>query len=262
MTKFFRGLTSESIVVSVILLNGLALFFLASVEHESQEAGVWFAIDYGCIVFFVVEAMIKVRLDGWRRYIASGWNRLDFVVVLVSIPLLLTPVFDYQQLGGFTVLRLLRLFRLFRLMRFIPDRDKLAAGIVRSLRASIGVFLGVVLINVILAMGATFLFGEYAPEYFSNPLEACYSMFQIFTLEGWYEVPALIAERASEGWAVFARFYFVGAVFGGGIIGLSLANAVFVDQMVMDNNDAVESQLTDLTQEIRALRAEVAALKP
>lgn len=241
--------------MTVILLNGLALFMLAY-QHPHREGGVWFAVDYACIVFFVIEAMVKVHAWKWRGYLASKWNMLDFVVVLLSLPFLLTPFLAIHTTGGVTVLRLLRLFRLFRLMRFIPDRDKIAAGIRRSLKASLGVFMGVLLVNLILAMGASMLFGEDTPQYFGTPLKAMYSMFQIFTVEGWYEVPQAIAATTDNwAWAAFARVYFVGAVFGGGIIGLSLANAVFVDQMVSDNNDEVEVRITELTHEVRKLRA-------
>lgn len=240
--------------MAVILLNGLALFLLAY-QDPAEERGLWFAVDYACIVYFVVEALVKVHSWRLRGYLSSKWNVLDFVVVLMSLPFLLTPFLAIHTTGGVTVLRLLRLFRLFRMMRFIPDRDKIAAGIVRSLKASLGVFMGVFLVNLILAMGASMLFGDDAPQFFGTPLKAMYSMFQIFTLEGWYEIPQAISEATdNDWWAAFARLYFVGSVFGGGIIGLSLANAVFVDQMVSDNNDAVEVRMSELTQEVRKLR--------
>ena len=241
--------------MSVILLNGVALFMLAY-HPPGEEGGIWLAIDYACVVYFVAEVLVKVRAWKLRGYFASNWNRLDFVIVLSSVPFLLTPFLPIRGTGGITVLRLLRLFRLFRMMRFIPDRDKIAAGIRRSLRASLGVFVGVLLVNLILAMGASMLFGDDAPQYFGTPLKSMYSMFQIFTIEGWHEVPRAIADSTdSDMWAAFARLYFVGSVFGGGIIGLSLANAVFVDQMVQDNNDDVEVRLSELTHEVRKLRA-------
>lgn len=52
-----------------------------------------------------------------------------------------------------------------------------------------------------------------------------------------------------------ARGYFVVAVLIGGILGLSLANAVFVDEMTIDNTRTLEAQVAELTAELRALRA-------
>ena len=143
-------------------------------------------------------------------------------------------------------------------MRFIPNREHLYTGIKRALRASVGVFLAILLLNVILALGATELFGEFDPEHFGNPLMSSYSLFQVFTVEGWYEIPATIAEAAdakNEPWmGVLARLYFLGSVTVGGLLGLALANAVFVDEMMEDNNDELEQKVDALTEEVRALR--------
>ena len=78
---------------------------------------------------------------------------------------------------------------------------------------------------------AQILFASDAPELFGDPLRACYSMFRIFTIEGWHEIPDAIGRNASAEWTAFARVYFGVAVLVGGILGLSLGNAVFVDQM-------------------------------
>ena len=47
---------------------------------------------------------------------------------------------------------------------------------------------------------------------------------------------------------------FVLAVLIGGILGLSLANAVFVDEMMMDNTEVLERKIDALTEEVRRLR--------
>jgi len=185
--------------------------------------------------------------------------------VLVSLPTLLAPV---TGLGGFSVvllLRLGRLFRLFRLLFFIPDRDHLALGIKRSLRASVGVFLALLLINIILGTSATVLFADAAPQYFGNPLLSCYSLFKVFTIEGWYEIPERLEDRAAASgivtnlrhFSLMTRGFFVIAVFIGGILGLSLANAVFVDEMMMDNTEELDRKVDLLTDEVRALRRQI-----
>ncbi len=253
-------LVHESVVVTIILINAIAVFAMGYPLEDDQQQ-LWFAIDYACVVFFVVEASIKMLRDGSRGYFADSWNRFDFTIMVLSLPVLLVPLIGHNAFQAIPVLRLGRLFRLFRLLRFIPDRQRLAAGIRRALRASIGVLLAVALVNFILAIGACLLFRQFVPEYFGDPVTSCYSMFQIFTVEGWYEIPNAIAVAAdNDAWALFARIYFVAAVSVGGILGLSLANAVFVDQMISDNTDNLEERVGILTEEIGALREEIRAL--
>ena len=48
----------------------------------------------------------------------------------------------------------------------------------------------------------------------------------------------------------FVLVVFVLAVLVGGILGLSLANAVFVDEMTADNNDRLEQMVSDLREEL------------
>ncbi|MEP0775293.1 MAG: ion transporter [Acidobacteriota bacterium] len=256
MNRLAFALVHERTVVVAILVNALALFMLGFESERDTTASLWFWVDYACVVFFLLEAVLKIRQASWRGYLASGWNRFDGLVVLASLPVLLTPLVDLHGFAVVLLLRLGRLFRLFRLLTFIPNRDHLMAGIRRALRASVGVFLALALVNFILATGASFLFGELAPEHFGNPLMSLYSLFKVFTVEGWYEIPDLLAERASHpGWAAAARGYFVVAVLIGGILGLSLANAVFVDEMTIDNTRTLEAQVAELAAEIRALRA-------
>ena len=82
-----------------------------------------------------------------------------------------------------------------------------------------------------------------------------YSIFQLFTVEGWNEVAQSVADRTGHPFLIgITRFYFVIIVLLGGIFGMSLANAVFVDEMTMDNNDALEAKIDNLHEEIRELK--------
>ncbi len=249
-------LIREATVLTVIVINAVVLFLDAFPDIHAQTHGVLFAIDYGCMLFFVTEAALKIWHLGFRGYWRSSWNRLDFIIVVISLPILLTP-FVAAELDAFSVVLLGRFLRFLRVMRFIPNASEIWAGVQRSLKASVGIFLVLFVLNLILAMGANILFGEIAPEYFGNPLIALYSMFKVFTVEGWYEVPEVLAEQGQLGYMIgLVRAYFVFAVLVGGILGLSLANAVFVDEMTMDNNAKVEETLDALRAELAAQRAE------
>lgn len=261
MTRLVDRLVSERLVMTVIVLNVTALVLHEMAARGSLNRRVWFWIDYACVIFFLVEAVIKMRRDGWPRYWSSAWNRFDFSVVLVSLPALLGPFLDLSQFAFVLILRLGRLFRLFRILRFIPNLDHLVIGIRRALRASVGVFLALLLINLILAVMATLLFRDLDPEHFGNPISSGYSIFQVFTVEGWNEIAENLERRAAESSAVNpklliagTRVFFVVAVLIGGILGLSLANAVFVDEMMMDNTEALERKVDTLTEEVRRLR--------
>ena len=261
MRRLVGQLVSDRLVMAVIVLNATALVLHEMAAPDTGWGHLWFWVDYVCVIFFLVEALIKIRRDGWHRYWTSGWNKFDFTIVVVSLPALLGPFLDVSQFAFVLILRLGRLFRLFRVLRFIPNLDHLVTGIRRALRASIGVFLALLLINLILAVMATLLFGDLDDEHFGNPISSGYSIFQVFTVEGWNEIAETLEHRAAERDSANAkllvagtRIFFVAAVLIGGILGLSLANAVFVDEMMMDNTEALERKVDSLTEEVRRLR--------
>ena len=49
------------------------------------------------------------------------------------------------------------------------------------------------------------------------------------------------------------RFYFMFVVLSGGIFGISIANAVFVDEMTIDNNIVLEEKIDLLNDKIERL---------
>lgn len=255
--RFVKFLISEPTVMFVISLNGLALFFDAFPALHSATKGFLGGLDYCCIVFFLVETCLKIAVNDYDEYWDSNWNRFDFFVVLFSLPALLAPIFYVKMFAAVPVLRLSRLFRFFKLMRFIPEGPRIWMGVQRALKASVAIFLALLLLIVILGMGAQMIFGEIVPEYFGNPLISCYNMFRLFTLENWSNIPdAIAANSRSVVWEVFGRVYVMLAVFVGGILGLSIANAIFVDEMTADNTDRVESMVEVLRAELNSFRGQ------
>ncbi len=251
---------AETVVFSVIVINTAALLAHSMCSEGSISAKISGNVDIACVVYFIIEAAIKIKQAGMRGYWHSYWNRFDFTIILFSLPVLLEPVMGIQGFATVLVLRLGRLFRLFRLMIFIPDLNRIFSGVARALRASIGVFVALMIFNVIFAIGATILFGHHAPEHFGNPFLSIYTTFKIFTLEGWYDIPDLIARRAESDVLIFlVRLYFVIVVIVGGILGLSIANAVFVDQMTLDNTAELESRVEMLTREVKELKGMLGA---
>jgi voltage-gated sodium channel len=232
------------------VLNAVVLFLDAFPSVHARTEGALFAVDYGCMLFFVLEAVLKIRQAGFQVYWQNAWNKLDFVIVLSGLPLLVGPLVE-ANLSFFSIVLLGRFLRFLRVMRFIPNATEIWGGIIRALKASVGIFLVLFVLNLLLAMGANILFGEAAPEYFGNPLVSFYSLFKVFTIEGWYEIPERLAEQGALGSMLgLLRLYFVVSVLIGGILGLSLANAIFVDEMTVDNTARVEALVQDLRTEL------------
>ena len=116
------------------------------------------------------------------------------------------------------------------------------------MRQSYAILLSFAVIIVIFGLLNCSLFGEADPEHFQTPLRSIYAVFQICTVEGWYEIPNTVAEYygASSIAAEVVRLYFCALLILGGIIGMSFINSIFVDAMVSDNNNELESQMKEL----------------
>lgn len=254
--RVLHGLIHENVVVAVILLNTAAIILRGFAVWRQNVDLLLFAVDYACTVFFVLEGITKISTFGFKRYWQSGWNRFDFVVVVCSMPMLLHPLLDLHELTVVLLLRTGRLLRFFRLLRFVPDADRIWHGVGRGLKAVAGVGVALGLYNVTLGLAACYLFADASPEHFGDPLVATYSLFKVFTIEGWYEVPEAMTAHMDPLIGALTKSFFVVAVVTGGIIGLSMANAVFVDEMVLDNTHDLEDTLERLRAEVQEVRAE------
>ena len=150
----------------------------------------------------------------------------------------------------------MRAFKSFRLLKFVPNIDSLLNGVKLAFKASFIVAVGLLVLLLVFSIITTFLFGSAAPEYFGNPALSVYSIFRLFTIEGWYDMPEAIAANSGAAMAVFSRIYFSTLLFFGGIIGMSLVNSIFVDAMAADNNDEVLEKLSQLERKLDSMKRE------
>ena len=242
---------SEKIMLGVVLLN-VGVIFLQGCGLECAALAV---VDIVCTLLFVVEMVLKHAEYGVRGYWRDGWNVLDGVVTIISLPALLSyflpAMADYSFIVAF---RAMRVFKLFRTARRFPHIKELWSGFRLALRQSAAFLLAYLVIIVVVAMFNSALFGKAAPDYFATPLDGIYSMFQMFTVEGWYEIPNAVVGQMPPVWLHLVRTYFCLLLIGGGIIGMSFINSIFVDALAADNNDDVKAQLDQMEQKIDALQ--------
>ena len=248
MKKIFLN---EKMMLGVVLLN-VAIIFLQECEIEN---GVFSAIDIVCSLIFVLEMIVKHSHLGFKAYWRDGWNVLDGTVTILTLPAMAAYfVPDIAGYGYIIAFRAMRVFKLFRTARRFPNLGEIWKGFKLALRQSAAFLLGYFVVIVVIAMFNSALFGNIAPEYFSTPLDGIYAMFQMFTVEGWYEIPNAVAHNLPGVWTHIVRVYFCTLLIGGGIIGMSLINSIFVDALAADNNDDVKAKLDVLEQKIDALQ--------
>lgn len=243
-------LLNEKLLLAIVILNVVVIFIQeCGVDHLALSL-----VDIVCTLIFIAEMVVKHREYGVKGYWRDRWNALDGIVTILSIPALLAYLIpEIASINAIIIFRALRVFKLFRTARRFPNLTEIWSGFKLALRQSAGFLLGYFIVIVVIAMFNSALFGKVAPEYFDTPLDAIYSVFQLFTVEGWYEIPNAVVGDLSPVWTHIIRFYFCLLLIGGGIIGMSLINSIFVDALAADNNDDVKAKLDVLEQKLDRL---------
>jgi len=248
---------NERFILSVILLNSCIIY----AQVAGYELMYITVLDMICTFIFMFEMIAKHRELGFRGYWRDGWNKLDGTLVILSLPSVVA-MFVPNGMASLSILlifRMLRVLRFFRVLHFFPNFGKVVEGFKNAMRESYAILLSFLVIIVIFGLINCSLFREADPEHFQTPLRSIYAVFQICTVEGWYEIPDTLAAYygASTLAAECVRFYFCFLLLIGGIIGMSFINSIFVDAMVADNNDEVLSKLDAMQQSIDDLRRQL-----
>ena len=237
-----RVFLNEPFIITVILFN-TALIFVEGFPNLNLNISLVDSLHYTFLFIYILELLFKLSEYGFKKYFKEGLNRLDFFLVIISIPELFTLFTEIETLNlsfVFTLrsIRLIRIVRLFRVVAIFESSKLLFRGVKRALKSSYLILFVFVVINFIFALLSHNLFSNVAPEYFGDPLKSLYSIFKVFTIEGWYEIPDVVTENYNNSISIWlVRLYFIVVLFIGGIFGLSIINSVFVEGVIHDEEE-------------------------
>lgn len=126
---------------------------------------------------FVVEILIRFAATGFspRRYLSSGWNVFDLIVV--------GGAFVPGLRENATLLRILRLLRIVRAIRLLPDLRVLVVAVGRSLPGVGSLALLTVLLLFVYGMVGWLIFADENPEGYGTIGNAMLTLFVMLTLE-------------------------------------------------------------------------------
>lgn len=251
-------LINPKFVLALIIFNALVIF-VQGFHLDPFMTRLLEEIDICISLFFIAEISLKINALKQGFFKSTG-NWFDFIVVAISIPSVI--VYFIPDLGFdisyLTVFRVLRVTKSFRFIKFIPNIAGLLRGVTRALKSSVLVLVGFLIYVFVGGVLSNYLFSPN-PN-FDNPLNAMYTIFQIFTIEGWFDVAGSIALEMNGLQKVLTYLYFVIFVLTGGILGVSLVNSIFVDAMLQENNNNATEKLKDIESKLDSIEQKLNSL--
>jgi voltage-gated sodium channel len=252
-------------VIGLILVNAVTLGLETSDSIMATWGGVLTVLDTGLLWLFTAE--LALRIYAFRgRFFRDPWGIFDLIVVGIAW---------MPATGPLSVLRALRVLRVLRVISIVPSLRHVVEAMLHALPGMGSIVLLMGLIFYVFAVMATKLFGGIAPERFGTLGESLFTLFQMMTLESWAEANVRpILQVQPLAWLFFVPFILIAT-----FVVLNLFIGVIVDSIQTlreqrQSADVAAAQVATeaarseahldaqtLLTEIRALRAEVAALR-
>ncbi|KAJ3366906.1 Cation channel sperm-associated protein 1 [Allomyces arbusculus] len=222
-------------ILLVIIFNTI-LMGCQSTQYLNQNYTWYFSLlDMLFLGIYIAEAGIK--LAAYRvRYFHTGWNLLDFFIVVSSIISFLLPYLAQAAISVNTrIIRLVRVFRAFRALRSLRvlrtvsmfrNLQILVETLLRSIPAmsSIAALMG--LLIYMFGVIARSAYHQTAPQWFATLPRSLFSLYSFMTLDDWSK---LWVQLRNEDGTVFP-FVFV-FVFLEALVLLNLFVAVIVSNL-------------------------------
>ncbi len=246
---------NSTFISTIILINTVVLFFDAF-DNLNKMIPMLYKIDLFINFIFIAEMIVKIKVLNWKRYISSDWNKMDFVINIILILVLISSASEINVLF-ITIFRTLRVIKIFKLFRYVPNIDHLLRSIKKALKTSIFIFYAFFVYLFVISFLSCLLFKHIEPDHFANPITSFYSCFRIITIEGWDVICETVAAHYSTFYSFLVKIYFMAMVLTGGLFGFSIVNAIFVDEMVADNNDALNNKIDILIKEVKSLKEQI-----
>ncbi|XP_018494325.1 voltage-dependent T-type calcium channel subunit alpha-1H [Galendromus occidentalis] len=225
--RFQRG------ILAAILVNTLSM----GIEYHQQPAELTLAVELSNILFtavFGLEMVLKILAEGFGKYIQSGFNVFDGVIVVLSSAELL----NQSEGSGLSVLRTFRLLRILKLVRFMPALRRQLFIMLRTMD-NVAVFFALLMLFIFIfsILGMNLFGGKFCTvdaltgqricdrKNFDTLLWALVTVFQILTQEDWNIVLFNGMEKTSP----WAALYFVALMTFGNYVLFNLLVAILVE---------------------------------
>ena len=254
LKSLIENRTFEWFITAIIIINAITLG-LETVPFAMEHFGtLLYTMDRAILGIFVIELAAKMAV--YRlSFFKDPWRIFDFIIV--GIALLPTT-------GSLSVLRALRILRVLRLVSMVPSLRRVVGGLIAALPGMGSIVLLLGLVFYVFSVMATKLYGASFPEWFGSIPASAYSLFQIMTLESWsMGIVRPVMDVYPMAWAFFVPFIVTTS-----FTVLNLFIGIIVSAMQAEHEaeasadrELLQNEQEMILNEIRALRADVAAMK-
>lgn len=266
----FRWLTRNPVWDTFILLCIVANAAILGYDAHYGEANPYRAlIEQWNLYFlwiFTAELALEFLAQGPKGYFRSGWNWFDIIVIGLSY-IAVNP--------AISALRTLRVIRVFRLVSAVPQMRRVVEALFGAMPGILATLAILAIVFYIGAVMGTTLFHE--EEGFRDLGESALSLFALSQFDGWGDTIARLQPEYPFAWFFVMSFTVVAA-----FAVLNLFIGVIVEAVqaapqeeLKDEIEEVQGDVEDIAEaqedaafvqqrileEVRALRAEVAALR-
>jgi hypothetical protein len=234
----------DLVITATIILNTIVLMtyhFDPDVEGGMSSGFTAFLAytNYTFTVVFYIEALLKIYGLSFGIYWRDGFNKFDFVVVVLSVIELLLVALNPGSVAFLSAFRTFRLLRVFKLAKNWPSLQKLVKTVVGTLdQVAYFSLLLVIFIYVFALLGMQLYAGKLYDdegEVFRSNYDtfwwAVITVFQIIGGENWNDV--MTNGIASNDWG--AALYFVVLFVIGNYLVLNLFLAILLSNF--DDDD-------------------------
>jgi voltage-gated sodium channel len=267
---FFRWLTQnivwELFILACIVANAAILGYDAHYGPQNPHNALIEQWNMYFLYIFTAELVLEFFAQGPRKYFKSGWNWFDLIVVGVSY-VAVNP--------AISALRTLRVVRVFRLISAVPQMRRVVEALFSAMPGILATFAILAIVFYIGAVMGTTLFHD--EDGFRNLGESALSLFALSQFDGWGDTIARLQPEYPYAWFFVMTFTVVAA-----FAVLNLFVGVIVEAVqqapqeeIKEEIEEVQGEVEEIAEaqedaavvqqrvldEIRALRAEIAALR-
>jgi len=267
-----KRLFSDPTVYVIILFNVVLIYLQTFMGADNKYSLMIDRVDAFITLFFVCEIAYKIyhSKGPWRfkTFIKNPWHALDFFAITLALPSLLAfpglheklPfISSPEHVAGFAILRSFRIFKLITVIEFMPLGKQIGRHVAKAFKGISLIAIIFVIYTTIISLLSLSLFKSKSSTLFQNGFDSFFTIFRVFSGDDYSDIVKSITDNPGSEiyFDGFTKIYFVAIVFMGSILGISLTNSIFIDQML---KNAVDEEKKE-NAHIAALRQEIAELK-